>query len=247
MKIVIPARYNSTRLKGKPLLELAGKPVIYHVVKQCMKAGFDLMDIFVATDDARIFDSLARLNIPVKYTSPNHMSGTDRINELATSEGWDEDTLVINVQGDEPLIPNDLIKNIAKFSTENPQFMISTAVTKVRDLAEFNNPNSVKAILGKDGRALYFTRSPSPFNRDEPSDFTNAFRHIGIYVYSVSVLRQLCSFPEARLEKVEKLEQLRALSNGMSIGAMIFDGEINHGIDTLEDYIKVKALMEHEG
>lgn len=246
IKIVIPARYNSTRLPGKPLLDLCGKPVIYHVVQQCLNAGVLLQNIVVATDDSRVFDSLSSLNIPVKYTSSNHKSGTDRIHEIAISEGWGVDTIVVNVQGDEPLIPPELIKDVCSFAISNPTFKITTAVTRICDIDDFDNPNVVKAILGEGNRALYFTRAASPVNREYPSDLSLAFRHIGIYTYSVGALKTFCSYPESPLESYEKLEQLRALTNGIPIGAIIYNDSIPHGIDTEEDYQQVKIIMEQE-
>lgn len=244
IKVVIPARYASTRLPGKPLLDLCGKPVIYHVVQRCLSAGITLDNIVVATEESRVYDYLTAMSIPVKYTSINHQSGTDRIHEIAVSEGWDDDVIIINVQGDEPLIPSELIKKLSEFSLANPQFSITTAVTKIDDIIDFNNQNVVKAILGEGDKALHFTRSASPMNRDNPSDLTLAFRHVGIYSYSVSALKQFCGYSESLLEKYEKLEQLRALSNGMSIGALIYSGKVAHGIDTQDDYEKIMTLME---
>lgn len=246
IKIVIPARYGSSRLPGKPLLDICGKPVILHVVNQCLSAGFFLSDIIVATDHADILNRLITENVPVKLTSTCHQSGTDRIHEIALSENWNDDVIVINVQGDEPLIPPLLIQNLADFSFKNKQFSITTAVTKINHLNDFNNTNVVKVILGEGGRALHFTRSPSPLNRDNQTDLSLAYRHVGIYSYSVLALKQFCNYPESPLEQYEKLEQLRASSNGMPIGAFIYPEDIPHGIDTIEDYQNIKKLMEQE-
>jgi 3-deoxy-manno-octulosonate cytidylyltransferase (CMP-KDO synthetase) len=244
VKVVIPARYGSTRLPGKPLLELSQKPIYWHVVQRVLEAGIKMEDIIVATDDKRIVDSVISESIPVQLTSEHHVSGTDRINEVALLMGWEDDVVVLNVQGDEPLIPNQLIFDLAKFTVTNPQFSITTAVTSINTELDYLNSNVVKAIIGEANRALYFTRSPSPFNRNNPKDYSQAYRHIGIYAYRVGALKEFCSYPESRLEECEKLEQLRALSNGMVIGAIVIDNAPPHGIDTLEDYEQLKLLME---
>ena len=244
LKVVVPARYGSTRLPGKPLLKLNGKPVYWHVVQRVVEAGISLDNIIVATDDQRIINNATMHSIPVLLTSSEHVSGTDRINEVALKSGWDDDVIVLNVQGDEPLIPHQLISNLAKFSVNNVDFSITTAVSLIKTKEDFINPNVVKAILGEDNRALYFTRSASPFNRDFPDDYTYAYRHIGIYAYRVGALHQFCSYPESTLESYEKLEQLRALSHGMSIGAIVIDNAPPHGVDTLKDYEELKLLME---
>jgi len=245
IKVVIPARYSSTRLPGKPLLLIDQKPMFWHVVQRCLEAGFKLSDIQIATDDTRIFDEAVNLNVPVIMTSNKHQSGSDRINEVAQKKKWNEDTIILNVQGDEPLISDELIKNLAFFALGNPHFSITTAVKLIDSYHEFINPNIVKAILGEEGRALYFTRSPAPSNRDDNKIFSLAYKHVGIYAYTVGSLNKLCSYPETPLEQYEKLEQLRALSYGMNIGAFIFEGALAHGVDTLSDYEIIKKLMEN--
>ncbi|MCG3886776.1 3-deoxy-manno-octulosonate cytidylyltransferase [Photobacterium leiognathi] len=243
IKIVIPARYGSSRLEGKPLLEINGFPIFWHVYQRCLEANIECSDIIIATDDERIFRKASELDLPVVMTRNDHESGTDRINEVSQTLKWKEDTLVINVQGDEPLIPPSLISQVINFATDNSQYPITTAVTPINNLDDCNNPNVVKAILGLDGRALYFTRSASPFNRDNPTDISLSYRHIGIYTYRVNALSKFCSYPEAPLEKYEKLEQLRALSNGVVIGSCIYHGELPHGVDTYEDYQIIKNKM----
>lgn len=246
VKIVIPARFGSSRLPGKPLLKLLDKPVIWHVVERCKEAGIGNSDIFVATDDIRIVEALKYENIQVVMTSSSHQSGTDRINEVAVLKQWDKDTVVLNVQGDEPMIPAALIQDVAFFALANSHYQISTAVVSLSSFEHFSNPNVVKVILGCNGRAIYFTRSAAPMNRDMPQDLSLSKRHIGIYGYRVSALKQFCSYNEAVLEKYEKLEQLRALSHGMSIGAIEYDGVVPHGIDTIDDYENIKEYMEKE-
>ncbi|MGF1784841.1 3-deoxy-manno-octulosonate cytidylyltransferase [Photobacterium swingsii] len=246
VKVVIPARYGSSRLPGKPLLTLLDKPVIWHVVERCKEAGVKPNDIFVATDDQRIIDALKDESIQIVLTSPLHQSGTDRVNEVAQIKGWSDDTVVVNVQGDEPMIPSTLIQQIIAFTRQNPSYQITTAVVPLISQDDFINPNVVKAIIGHNGRALYFTRSASPLNRDNTADLSLAKRHIGIYAYRTFALKQFCSHPEDGLEQYEKLEQLRALSHGMNIGATVFDGFVHHGIDTIDDYNNIREIMEEK-
>ncbi|TEW55740.1 3-deoxy-manno-octulosonate cytidylyltransferase [Psychromonas sp. RZ22] len=244
IKAVIPARYGSSRLPGKPLLLIRKKPIFWHVVQRCIEAGIRINDIVIATDDQRIYDESEKLSLPVLMTSPEHQSGTDRINEVANILGWPAETIVINVQGDEPLLPSELIKTVATYTVNHPNFSITTAVTPIGKREDFINPNVVKAIIGSEGRALYFTRSAAPFNRDDHNDISLAYRHVGIYAYTVESLNTFCSYPEAPLERYEKLEQLRALSNGLTIGACVFYQQLPHGVDTLKDYEIIKEIME---
>ena len=245
IKVVIPARYGSSRLPGKPLLLICEKPIFWHVAQRCIEAGISINDIIIATDDMRIFDEANRLKLPVLMTSTEHQSGTDRINEVTSKLNWSLETIVLNVQGDEPLIPSKLIQALVSYVKKNPAYSIATAVTPFTKYEDFINPNVVKAILGSQGRALYFTRSASPFNRDNPNDISLAYRHIGIYAYTVESLNLFCSYPEAPLESYEKLEQLRALSNGLTIGACLFEQQLPHGVDTLNDYEIIKKIMEN--
>jgi 3-deoxy-manno-octulosonate cytidylyltransferase (CMP-KDO synthetase) len=244
VKVVIPARYGSTRLRGKSLLLIQNKPIFWHVVQRCLEAGIELENIVIATDDQRIVDEANKLNIPVLLTSKDHNSGTDRINEVATISNWSTNDIVINVQGDEPLIPSELIVMVASYKIQNPTFSITTSVVSLTEYEDFINPNVVKVVLGDNGRALFFTRAAAPLNRDDCNDLSYAYRHVGIYAYTVGSLSLFCSFPESKLENYEKLEQLRALSNGLTIGACIYEGEVAHGVDTIEDYEKVKNIME---
>ncbi|MCP3921790.1 MAG: 3-deoxy-manno-octulosonate cytidylyltransferase [Desulfobacterales bacterium] len=244
IKVVIPARYGSTRLPGKPLLELNDKPIYWHVVQRVLEAGIQIQNIVVATDNERIAQSAINESVPVQLTAEDHVSGTDRINEVAFLKGWGNDVIVLNVQGDEPLIPHQLISNLAEFTRSNPNFSITTAVSPIKTERDYINPNVVKAVIGEENRALYFTRSPSPFNRNDPNSYAQAYRHIGIYGYRVGALKKFCSYSESRLEECEKLEQLRALSHGMSIGAIIIEDAPPHGVDTAQDYEQLKLLMD---
>lgn len=245
VKVVIPARYGSSRLPGKPLLQLCGKPIFWHVFQRASEAGVAPEDIVVATDNDLIFSEAFNLAIPCVMTDANHVSGTDRLNEVATQLGWDDETLVINVQGDEPLIPCSLICQLIAFTQENSVFDITTAISPIHCIDDVTNSNIVKVAMGEHSRAVYFSRSAIPYNRDEPELIHMIYRHVGIYAYSVGSLRQFCQYPESVLEQTEKLEQLRALSNGLSIGATIVDQAPPHGIDTEEDYLNVKKIMEN--
>ncbi|SEG66028.1 3-deoxy-manno-octulosonate cytidylyltransferase [Vibrio hangzhouensis] len=245
LKVVIPARFGSSRLPGKPLLQLCGKPIFWHVFQRAVEAGVSPEDIVVATDDDRIFSKASQLSIPCVMTDADHASGTDRLNEVATQLGWDDETLVINVQGDEPLIPSSLIRQLIAFTKESSLFDITTAISPIHSIEDVNNPNIVKVAMGQCSRAVYFSRSAIPFNRDQPESIDSVFRHIGIYAYSVKILRKFCQSPESTVEQLEKLEQLRALSNGLSIGATIVEHAPPHGIDTEQDYLNVKAIMEN--
>jgi 3-deoxy-manno-octulosonate cytidylyltransferase (CMP-KDO synthetase) len=244
VKVVIPARYGSSRLPAKPLLELNGMPIFWHVVQRVIEAGVMLEDIIIATDHEAILTKAHELKLPILMTSLDQISGTDRINEIATILDWPESTIVINVQGDEPLIPANLILDLIKFTAKN-QYDISTVVTPIVEYDELSNPNVVKAIVTEFGQALYFTRTACPYNRDFPLDMTLAHRHIGIYAYTVRSLAKFCSLPESALENYEKLEQLRALTHNLTIGALVYVGKIPHGIDTKADYLAIKEIMEY--
>jgi 3-deoxy-manno-octulosonate cytidylyltransferase (CMP-KDO synthetase) len=244
IKVVIPARFGSSRLPAKPLLEINNKPIFWHVVQRVLEAGVPLNDIVIATDHTAIFSKAEQLELPVMMTDNDHISGTDRVNEIAEKCAWDKHTIVINVQGDEPLIPAGLIQHLIEFTVNNNRFDITTAVTSIETRAELLNINVVKAIITEFGQALYFTRSAAPLNRDNDDDMTLAKRHVGIYAYSVKSLAEICRLPESQLENYEKLEQLRALTNGLTIGAFSYEGNIPHGIDTQDDYNIIKRLME---
>lgn len=245
IKVVIPARYGSSRLPGKPLLPLCGQPLFWHVFQRVVEAGVQTEDIVLATDDHRILLKASQLSIPCVMTDSAHSSGTDRLNEVASQLGWDDETLIINVQGDEPLIPSELISRLIYFTQENSTFDITTAISPIHCLGDMTNPNVVKVAMGESSRAVYFSRSVIPFNREQPESIDSVYRHIGIYAYSVKGLRQFCQYPESTLESMEKLEQLRALCNGLSIGAMIEEQAPPHGIDTEQDYLTIKEMMEN--
>lgn len=242
VKIVVPARYGSSRLPGKPLLSLSGKPIFVHVIERIKEAGFSLNDVILATDDQRIVEAANFHGIPVMLTSSQHPSGSDRINEVAEQLGWNDQTIVINVQGDEPLIPAALITKLTNFIISNRKFDMVTLAVPITEMDDYKNANIVKVVCDINNRALYFSRAMIPFCRDGgmPSE---VFRHIGVYAYQVASLRSICKLPVCKLENTEKLEQLRVLFNGMSIGIAIADQTPTHGVDTYDDYLKLKAML----
>lgn len=215
-RVVIPARYDSSRLPGKALLPLAGKPMLQWVHERAKACG--AAEVCVATDDERIASAARDFGADVAMTARSHVSGTDRIAEVAAKRGWHDQDIVVNVQGDEPLIPPVVIDQVARLLGTHARADIGTLAVKIDSPAEANDPNVVKVACSAEGRALYFSRAAIPFNRDAPSTLTPAtLRHVGIYAYRVAALARLSNLPPSRLELIEKLEQLRALENGMEI------------------------------
>ena len=246
--VAIPARHGSTRLPGKVLAPINGKPMLQWVYERARAAG--ARDVLIATDDAGIAAAARAFGADARMTSAAHASGTDRIAELAAIERWPEADIVVNVQGDEPLIPPALIRQVADLLDSDPEAAIATLATPVESLAEFLDPNAVKVVADAKGRALYFSRAPIPWNRDGASAglssqrlFYGARRHIGIYAYRVGALRTLASLAPTALEKSEKLEQLRALEHGLLI--RVADAEQRPGpdVNTAEDLARVATLI----
>lgn len=242
---IIPARYASTRFPGKPLHPIAGKPLVQHVVERCRLAK-SLTEVIVATDDPRIRD-VAQQFCRVEMTSADHPSGTDRIAEVVRRCACDA---AVNVQGDEPLIDPAVVDVVARALETAP---MSTAATPIRDAAEYDNPNVVKVVVNAAGRALYFSRRTIPYLRDAASRSANeqlaAFpflKHLGIYGYRRDTLLRLVEFPVSALEMAEKLEQLRALENGLEIAVARVDYECV-GVDVPGDVARVEALLAAGG
>ncbi|MDR0780981.1 MAG: 3-deoxy-manno-octulosonate cytidylyltransferase [Pseudomonadales bacterium] len=240
---VIPARYQSARLPGKPLADIAGKPMLLHVVERARQSHASA--VIVATDDARIAAVCTAAGVSVCMTDPAHNSGTDRIAEAVTQLGYAPDTIVVNVQGDEPLIPPTVIDQVAANLAARPAFGICTLYAALKDEAEFRNPNAVKLVSDATGKVLYFSRAPIPWPRDgsTPATLALAKRHIGLYAYRVRVLQQFVAWPPAALETVEKLEQLRAMAQGVSIHAEAACAPVPAGVDTLDDLEQVRQLL----
>lgn len=247
-KVVIPARYGSTRLPGKPLLNIAGKPMIAHVCERAGEADAD--EIIVATDDERIFQAVGGLGFKAVMTRADHQSGTERIAEVARLCGWADDQIIVNLQGDEPLIPPAYIRDVATALAGQQQAGIATLAAEINDPEEIFNPNAVKVVLNKNGYALYFSRAPIPWERDmftrsggTPSGKLPYLRHIGMYAYTVDFLNRYCLWDASKLESVESLEQLRILWHGEAIRVEIVAQTPAAGVDTQEDLQRVEQAL----
>ena len=238
--IIIPARYGSSRLEGKPLIEVNGKPIIQWVYEKAQQAK--LADIIiVATDDERIFNAVKAFGGNVEMTSVNHKCGSDRIREVV--ERHPEIFYIVNLQGDEPLIKPDSIDAVARNVQDDEKADISTLIRVLRDESEINNPNLVKCVIDNNGYALYFSRSKIPYERN--TGIATFYGHLGIYGYKREALIKMTSLPQTPLEKTESLEQLRALENGMKIKTSVVDF-VPVGIDTKEDLEKFKQIISQK-
>jgi 3-deoxy-manno-octulosonate cytidylyltransferase (CMP-KDO synthetase) len=246
--VVIPARYAASRLPGKPLRDIGGKPLIQWVWERARASG--AASVTVATDDERIRVAAANFGAECIMTSTQHASGTDRIAEVVRARGWAAQDIVVNLQGDEPMMPASVIAEVAAALQAGPAFDIATAVAPIGTLAEFLDASCVKALRALDGRALYFSRAPVPWPRDgvadgRPTVFAGAWRHIGIYAYRVNTLLEFAAWPPTSLEATESLEQLRALEHGMSIYLVTLAESPPAGVDTPEDLERVRARLAH--
>jgi 3-deoxy-manno-octulosonate cytidylyltransferase (CMP-KDO synthetase) len=237
---VIPARYASTRLPGKPLKDIAGKPMIEWVYRQTILSGAS--EVIVATDDERIAAVCRGFGARVELTSAEHASGTDRVAEVARRNAWDEQQIVVNVQGDEPLISPVCIAQTARLLGWHSQAAMATLTTPLTSEAEFRDPNFVKVVTDKDGWALYFSRAPIPWPRD--GGVPAVMRHIGLYAYRAGGLRAISDAPPCALEEVEKLEQLRALWLGLRIIVEKAAEPPAPAVDTEDDLAKVRRYLE---
>lgn len=248
--LVIPARYASTRLPAKPLKEIAGKTMIQHVYERACESN--ATRIIVATDDTRIESVAKSFGAQVCMTSVTHASGTDRLQEVVKQLGLADEEIVVNVQGDEPLIPPQVINQVARNLAAMKDASMATLSEPIHSLADFRNPNVVKVVADSRGRALYFSRAPIPWPRDHfadadvqtlPAHFP-CERHIGIYAYRVALLHKFVGWQPAPLEKIESLEQLRVMWNGELIHVAEAEVAVPGGVDTEEDLQRVKALLE---
>jgi 3-deoxy-manno-octulosonate cytidylyltransferase (CMP-KDO synthetase) len=246
--VVIPARFGSTRLPGKPLLEIGGKPMVQRVWEQASLSAAG--QVVIATDDARIADAAATFGAQCCLTSSEHPSGTDRLQEVAAQLQLPEDHIVVNVQGDEPLIPPGVIDQVADNLSANSDAGISTLCEPIEDIETLLNPNVVKVVSDVRGMALYFSRATIPWPRDEfaaaPDTMPgrgNWFRHIGIYAYRTSFLHEYVTWTPAPLEQLESLEQLRALYNGVGIHVAPAIAAVPGGVDTQYDLDAVRKLV----
>lgn len=250
-RVVIPARYAATRLPGKPLLDLGGTPMIQRVVERACASG--AAEVLVATDDERIAAAVHDPRRPAMsiavLTDPALPSGTDRVAAVAIARGWPDSTIVVNVQGDEPFLPPQLIDQAAATLAADPEASIATLATPVATLAEFMDPNVVKVVIDLKCHALYFSRAAVPWTRAADATraapgpgFGDALRHIGLYAYRVGSLRRLVSLAPSPLELRERLEQLRALQNGLVIHVAIAAVLPGPGVDTPEDLGRARSF-----
>ncbi|MFW5431730.1 MAG: 3-deoxy-manno-octulosonate cytidylyltransferase [Methylophilaceae bacterium] len=241
-RVVIPARYASARLPGKPLLDIAGKPMVIRVAEQANKSGAE--SVVIATDFEKIMQTAQENNVDAVLTRVDHQSGTDRIAEVAQKLNWDDDEIVVNVQGDEPLIDPLLIQEVALTLAHSKDAVMATACHAINDEALILNPNVVKVVMDTNGNALYFSRSPIPYPRDEEcKQNIQAHRHIGIYAYRVGFLKQYAKLSVTELEKIESLEQLRVLYHGYKIAVSVTDNAPASGVDTQEDLDYVRSVF----
>ena len=250
--VVIPARYNSSRLPGKPLLDIDGKPMIQRVWEQAQQSAADR--VVVATDDRRIFDVVQAFGAEALMTSSEHPSGTDRLQEVVSELSLAEDHIVVNVQGDEPLIPPAVIDQVAGNLRATPKAAIATLCELIDCVEDVLNPNVVKVVTDDAGMALYFSRAAIPWPREHFAsqlkglpDTQTWLRHIGIYAYRVGFLHQYVDWNPAPLEIVEQLEQLRALHNGVKVHVAWADEAVPPGVDTQADLDAVRAIVTGNG
>jgi 3-deoxy-manno-octulosonate cytidylyltransferase (CMP-KDO synthetase) len=250
-KVVIPARYASSRLPAKAVLDIAGRPMLQWVIRAAEKSRAD--QIIVATDDERVVQVAldSKGNKVALMTRSDHQSGTDRIAEVAARQGWDDRTIVVNVQGDEPQLPPALIDQVAELLERHADAAIATLCTPITSLHEFMDPNVVKVVTARGADALYFSRAPIPWHRDGASQglmsqtsILGSQRHLGIYAYRVAALRKVTALPPSDLELIEKLEQLRALQAGMRIVVGVASRTPGIGVDTPQDLERVRSQMQ---
>jgi 3-deoxy-manno-octulosonate cytidylyltransferase (CMP-KDO synthetase) len=246
-KIVIPARYASSRLPGKPLRLIAGRPMLEHVHQRARSSG--AQEILIATDDERIAKAASDFGADVCMTSMTHTSGTERLAEVVASRGWSDDVIVVNLQGDEPLMPSVLIDHVALDLAVHPSAAITTLAYPLEASENETDPHIVKVVLDRDGYALYFSRAPIPWHRD-PAETgsgipggTPMLHHIGLYAYRARFLRDYSELEPSPLEVFEKLEQLRALWHGLKIHVGIADAVPAPGVDTEADLARVDRVL----
>ena len=245
--VAIPARHAASRLPGKPLRLIGGEPMVVHVARRALAAG--AREVWVAPEDARIEDALAGSGAQVAMTAADHPSGTDRLAECARIAGWDDDTIVVNLQGDEPFAPADGIACVARTVADSGAG-IATLAAPIDDVQTLLDPNAVKVVLAGNGDALYFSRAPVPWPRDAFALDRKVLppgrwlRHVGLYGYRVSALRAFAALPPGALERIESLEQLRALEAGWRIAVAMTPSPFPPGVDTPEDLARAQQEWE---
>jgi 3-deoxy-manno-octulosonate cytidylyltransferase (CMP-KDO synthetase) len=240
-RVVIPARYASTRLPGKALLAIGGKPMVQWVHERARTSR--AAEVLIATDDPRIAAAGRAFGAVVEMTSASHQSGTDRIAEVARAKGWSDNDVVVNVQGDEPLMPPALIDQVAGLLLANSAAGMATLASPLSRREDWVDPNVVKVVADASGRAMYFSRAPIPWNRDDQRSFAGGRRHIGIYAYRVNALLKVAALAPTPLEQTEKLEQLRALENGVEIRVADAVELPGPDVNTPDDLARVAARL----
>ena len=248
-KVVIPARFGASRLPGKPLRDLAGRPLVQHVFERARASG---AEVVVATDDARIEQACTAFGATVCMTAPEHASGTARIAEVVARHGWSDDAVVVNLQGDEPLMPPELLRDVAADLDTHADADVATLATPLHDGADLASPNVVKVVTDAAGYALYFSRAPVPWDRDRFAAAGGPAaagpgaahrRHVGLYAYRAGYLRRYVELEPSPLEAIESLEQLRVLWHGGRIHVSDARAVPGHGVDTEADLARVAALL----
>ena len=239
---VIPARLASTRLPNKPLADIGGKPMVVRVAERALQSGASR--VVVAVDDVSIADACKVHQLDVMLTSNQHPTGTDRLSEVVRKLNLSDDEIVVNVQGDEPLIPPELISQVAQTLADHPKAAIATAALAIHDQAEINNANVVKVAMDHAQQALYFSRAPIPYSRDPKKYQAQCYRHIGMYAYKASFLKEFANLAPAPIEEAESLEQLRAMWYGYAIQVLVTDAAPPPGVDTAEDLERVRVAFK---
>jgi 3-deoxy-manno-octulosonate cytidylyltransferase (CMP-KDO synthetase) len=246
--VIVPARLASTRLPRKPLADIGGVPMVVRVARAAAASGAER--VTVAADSAEIVDACSAHGVEALLTRADHASGTDRLAEAVELLGLADDALVVNVQGDEPLMPAAVVRRVAEALAQRSDCAVATACHPLHDAAEFFSPNVVKVVMDANGRALYFSRAPIPWSRDAFAADRDrlppglpARRHVGLYAYRAGFLRRFPHLPPAPLEQHESLEQLRALAHGFGIAVIELPEALPPGVDTLEDLERVRAML----
>ena len=246
-RVVIPARYASTRLPGKPLVDIGGLPMVVRVMQRALESAADT--VVVATDDQRVVDAVVAAGGDVEMTRPEHPSGSDRVMEVAERRGWHDEDIVVNVQGDEPLIPPAVIDQVAGLLASARSAGAATLSEPIEAAADVFDPNIVKVVSSLSGRAIYFSRAPMPWHRDAFADGppsalpSNWKRHIGIYAYRIATLRRFVNLPQSTIEQTEALEQLRLLDNDIEIMVANAVAPVPGGVDTQADAERVRTTL----
>lgn len=247
-RVVIPARYGSARLPGKPLADIGGKAMVVRVAEAAARSS--AREVLVATDDERVLRSVQAAGHVAVLTRDDHPSGSDRVMEVVSARGWADDEIVLNVQGDEPLIPPEVLDQLADALTADAAIASATLCERIDSMADLRDPNTVKVVRAADNRALYFSRAPIPFARDLFNADLDAlpaagawWRHIGVYAFRANALAKFVALPVSALERLERLEQLRLLENGMNMLVEEACRKVPGGVDTEEDLQKVRSLF----